>query len=207
MSAEKANSSTPAEKGAGLVARLDRWLKKNRPGYYATLLPGVKPEILKKYERASGYSFPPLFREFYLWRNGEDIMAGVEERFYENWSLESTFPDPGPDMEPGGHNEELDYWNKDWHAFAGDGGGDFLILDMAGSHGGKPGQIIDYWHEDNESGILFPSFDCFLESFVETLEADCWEVQEDGIFTVRKKALTTYRKIDKDVKKRHGGKK
>lgn len=58
------------------------------------------------------------------------------------------------------------------------GGGDHLCIDLEGRFEGSAGQILDFWHDVESRTIGYPSFDAWLQSFVESLDAGLW--QESG---------------------------
>src|SRR4051794_35191512 len=60
-----------ADRIEGVIARLDRWLRHNRPRYYRLLRPGGSAARLDDLERAVGVALPPAFRALYRWRDGQ----------------------------------------------------------------------------------------------------------------------------------------
>src|SRR4051794_6428235 len=55
-----------------LIARLDRWLREQRPAYYAALQPGLSGHRLREFEREIGFRVPDAFKSLYARRNGQD---------------------------------------------------------------------------------------------------------------------------------------
>lgn len=47
------------------------------------------------------------------------------------------------------------------------GSGDFICYDLAGSFDGQPGQLIEYWHADNDRNIIAGDLTSFLGALVD----------------------------------------
>src|SRR5947208_11046 len=56
---------------AELVRRLDAWLARHRPDFYAHLLPGLTDQEWASFVARLGVEVPDSFRELYQWRNGQ----------------------------------------------------------------------------------------------------------------------------------------
>lgn len=56
-----------------LIRRADAWLRSNRPDYYAILRPGVDDAALDAYAVRFGLELPADLRQFYQWRDGQDL--------------------------------------------------------------------------------------------------------------------------------------
>ena len=80
----------------------------------------------------------------------------------------------------GGDFELANWWHPKWIPFLHHFGGDLLCLDMDGTFGGVPGQIVYFYHDSADRTIDFPSLEKWLEAFVATLEGDMWEENEYG---------------------------
>jgi len=166
-----------------LVNRLDGWLRKCRPQYYRQLLPGLTESELKVFEDSLGFGLPQSFRELYLWRNGQP--QDCSDAFQYNTMfqrLEDVAESRGIMnglLESGSFDKE-NWWHYKWIPFLQHYGGDHLCVDMDGSFGGKPGQVLYFYHDSEDRVIRFPSLEKWLESFVVTLEAGMWEEKESG---------------------------
>ncbi len=66
-----------------LLDRMDRWLKSNRPDYYARLRPGISNERLNEFEARFDLTLPVEFRLRYQWRNGQEptCSASLQKNF------------------------------------------------------------------------------------------------------------------------------
>ena len=166
------------------IARLDAWLKANRADYYAELSPGAKDPEIAEIEKAAGKSLPDAFKAFLRWRNGqgEDCYDALQfNRSPMNVDDILATMDTMKELSNAGEFELEGWWDAGWVPFLDNGGGDHLVLDLTGSFGGKPGQVLEFWHADADRDIVAPSFSGWLESFVASLEADLW-AEEDGDF-------------------------
>jgi cell wall assembly regulator SMI1/predicted DNA-binding WGR domain protein len=176
------SSAAPSNK---LIARLDTWMKKNRPEFYAHLKPGAPAQEIEAFEKELGCKLPETLKGLLLWRNGEDD-EGPSERFLENYSLMNLEEIAGtwrgmqkvkkPSDFKGRH-----YWNVGWIPFLENGGGDYLCIDLNGVVGTN-GSVIEYWHDEDDRSFKFDSINQMLTAFVSALEAGKWELQPSGFF-------------------------
>ena len=58
--------------------------------------------------------------------------------------------------------EDERWWRRGWIPFLSNGGGDHLCLDTDGEGGGKPGQLIAFWHDWEDRAVEWPTFDAWL---------------------------------------------
>ena len=56
---------------------------------------------------------------------------------------------------------------------------DFLVIDLDGTFTGKKGQVLDFWHDEPRRTIVHASFDAWLRTFVEALEAGLYRIEPD----------------------------
>jgi cell wall assembly regulator SMI1 len=162
-----------------LVARLDAWLSRHRPVYYAGLLPGLTAQECDLFESRLGITLPESFRSLYQWRNGH----GAFECFRGNqyWmsseeivsTKELTDGMIGSDFEPG-------WWERPWVPFLHNGAGSHLCVDTAGTDGGRPGQLVEFWNPDPDRPVVSRSIEHWLHEFVISLERDRWEETNIG---------------------------
>jgi cell wall assembly regulator SMI1 len=165
------------------LVRLDNWLRTNRPRYYQQLLPGRTAEELQAFEDSLGFGLSQSLKELYQWRNGQP--PDCSEAFQYNRMFQ-RLEDAAESrailnglLESGGFDRE-NWWNRKWVPFLQHYGGDLLCVDMDGSFGGKPGQVLYFYHDSEDRIIEFPSLEKWLGSFVLTLEAGMWEENEYG---------------------------
>lgn len=156
-----------------LIERLDKWLRENRPDYYLHLKPRATIEEVTKLENTLGLQLPIELKKFLYWKNGQDD----DSKFLENWTLLScedilAFWQSLTEWQENGTFDVENWWNRNWIPFLYDDTGNNVCIDMAGMFGGKPGQILYYWHDDNSREIIHESFYKWLETVVLAMEKD-----------------------------------
>jgi cell wall assembly regulator SMI1 len=166
-----------------VVARLEAWLRKNHPEALAGLAPGVSEAEIAKVEARLDVRLPEGMRALYLWHDGNSTgsFAAIQnnrhlmplEQVAATREMMAGFVDDGTFEDP-------DWWHKAWVPFLDNGAGSHLCWDPAGSFGGKPGQVIEFWNRDRDRDIVAPSFDAWLTTFVESLEAGHWTYDEES---------------------------
>jgi cell wall assembly regulator SMI1 len=161
-----------------LIARLDLWLRTNRPQYHRSkLLPGASASSIDALERRVGAALPPRLREMLAWRDGTGGVEALEDEdlAYEGRWMSVAEIAETVDMLDGmaavDEWERDDWWHAGWVPFLMTLSDDCLCVDLIGSFGGHPGQVLKFWHDDKERPIAYPSFDAWLQTFVEALEA------------------------------------
>jgi predicted DNA-binding WGR domain protein/cell wall assembly regulator SMI1 len=179
--------------GSELVERLDGWIKEHRPRFARGLARGATAAEVGMLEKHAGASLPASFKAFLMWR-GEG-----RGRLYKNYSTMSVKEIIGErtglnQLSDDGELDSPGWWHQDWVPFLGNGGGDFLCLDLGGAFKGVPGQVLEYWHGDDDRTILYPSFDAWLSVFVETLEAGLWDGDDSGFFGANEEGFEAARK-------------
>jgi cell wall assembly regulator SMI1 len=73
-----------------------------------------------------------------------------------------------------------DWWNKRWVPFLEGGDGNCLCVDMDPDVDGAEGQVIEFWHADNDRSVVAKSLAGFLSSFARDLVDDQYDVSERG---------------------------
>ncbi len=189
-----------------LIRRLDAWLRRHRPDFYATLLPGLRPSELNAFAKAVAVRLPEQFRQLYSWRNGQssdDSRTFLDGNTWLNlaavrseWVLLSEIRQEI--IEDGDLNDDT-WFRPTWLPFLDSGGGDDLCVDVGGSFGGTPGQLIPFSHEGDNRVIEYPSLERWLGIVVESLEAGLWR-EVEGHLTPANEA-----KLKKFIKARNPG--
>jgi cell wall assembly regulator SMI1 len=170
-----------------LVVRLDAWLSRNRPAFYANLLPGLSDAEWDLFKRRLGVKVPDAVRVLYQWRNGQhhDLPTFRDNRTWissEDIARTKELMDGmiGSDFEPG-------WWERAWVPFLHNGGGSHLCVDTAGTDGGPPGQLVEFWKADADRPVVSPSLEHWLNNFVTSLERDRWEYTKYGFECVERR--------------------
>ncbi len=164
-----------------LVPRLDAWLRRHRPGFYARLLPGLSDAEWADFEAALRLKLPDGFRVLYRWRNGQPDDYFKSFRGNQRWMSVAEIRGKkqvldgmiGYDFEPG-------WWDRNWVPFLHNGGGSHLCVDVAGTDDGRPGQLVEFWKADPDRPVVSPSIEHWLHHFVSSLERDRWEETNIG---------------------------
>ncbi|MFD9861905.1 SMI1/KNR4 family protein [Streptomyces alboflavus] len=139
---------------------IEAWLAQNAPGTFAGLEPPAERSAIAAAERAIGLPLPEPLRESLLRHNGTGY-HGVLPPFWELRSVQTLVEDWArrveinrdefADPEPSDPEEEHGpWWHRLWIPFAGNGCGDFLIIDQRQYR--RRGRI---GHADHETGCFF----------------------------------------------------
>jgi cell wall assembly regulator SMI1/predicted DNA-binding WGR domain protein len=184
-SAPAAKSTSPGQPSNPLITRLDRWMAKERPEFYAHLKPGAAEAEIAAFEQQLDRRLPQTFKDLMMWRSGEEG-GGPSERLIDNYGPMSIKEIASAWKGMNGIDPPSDfkgkyYWDKSWVPFLENGGGDYLCIDLGGLVGGK-GAIIEYWHDEDHRSVCYGSIDAMLTSFVKALEAGDWEIEDSGYF-------------------------
>ena len=122
---------------------LDIQLKRLRPDFYSSL------------------NEPLNIKELYQWKNGQK--DGCYESFVNNsmfLQLEEALDTAQEFTSMIGSDFEIENWIPIFH----NGGGDRICYDMIGIFTDQPGQLIEFWHADNDRNVIFPSLNVFIEA-------------------------------------------
>lgn len=152
------------------IARFEDALRRHRPAVLAALRrPGSTPDEIYAFARRTGLRLPPLVRRWLGWIDGERAST---ERLIDNWSplrlsdIEGAWEvcqqvwvaDPlGEHATPGG-------WCSDWLPLLGNGGGDYLCVDLSVTRDGDAsGGMVVFYHDESYRMIGPESFERWLE--------------------------------------------
>lgn len=166
-----------------LVDRLDRCFAQRRPDYLASLRPGVSDAAVSAAEEGLTAPLPPVLRALFLWRDGEP--TGAQEAFRQEYRLlsldEALRAKAVLDvLLDAGEFEYADWWHPHWFPFLDNGAGDLLCVDLDGSFGGYPGQVLEFWHDMEERPIVAPHLEAWLTAFLDGIDADLWVLEDDA---------------------------
>ncbi len=174
------------------IHRLDNWLQHNRPEYYQSLRPGLTEAEFAELECELGVTLPDDFRALYCWRNGSNLDEPVgldylswmsaDAVVYQWKSLRNVAFSSWQDLQPPEYLKSIEeWWNDKWIPFQFSWRGDVLCLDLEGSFGGGPGQLLKYVHDDEPREIYYPSIEAWLKTLVTNVETSglTWEEWDD----------------------------
>jgi cell wall assembly regulator SMI1 len=155
-----------------LLARLEYWLKTNRPDYLARLQPGVTDAQLDAFEAQFSLQPPTAFRDLYRWRNGQEEGCSASLQMNRMFSPLEAVADTKEMLNGmiGFDFDREDWWRRGWIPFLSNGGGSHLCLDVAAEDGGRVGQLVAFWKADEDRPIEYPSLEAWLEDLVSSME-------------------------------------
>ena len=174
-SAEKTPAASAPSAENPLITRLDAWLKKNRPQYYAKLKPGAGAAEIEKLEKQVG-ALPQTLKDLLRWRNGQSVSS----RLIDNWSLMSVKQiasawETMKELKEAGDLEK-NSWDVAWVPFLENGSGDNLCINLK-----KKGAVLEFWHADDDRDVVYSSIDKMLEEFLKWIEKGHWGIDDSGL--------------------------
>ncbi len=173
-----------------LLERLDTVLRRQRPEYYATLLPEATPEEFRRLETALGTPVPDDLSALLAWKNGhprKDLARGyvyVGEPIWGKYRLMSVEEialscEEMIEMLEGEEWDDPNWWHAGYIPFASDDGGDYLLIDTAAHLAALPGEVMDWAHAAPMRILICGSLRGFIESVVVALENGAASPEED----------------------------
>ena len=143
---------------------LDKNLKEKRPKYYAQLQKPLTMEGILVLETKYGVQLPEDVKTLYLWKNGQNYNcyeALVNNSTFE--PLENVLNNAVESKEMIGYDFLIEnWWNDNWLPLFANGGGDSICYDMKGVFTGNAGQLLEFWHADNDRTVIAPDLTTFL---------------------------------------------
>jgi cell wall assembly regulator SMI1 len=167
-----------------LLKRLDQWLAKNYPDLGEDLHPGTDDVELEGLEESLGLKLPDDFKTLLKWHNGQDgAAAGLfgnwvllpAEDVLQEWTLWKELLDKGHfeeshDLVKNHPAIKQRWWHPSWIPISSDGMGNNHCLDLSPEPGGKIGQIITLFHDNEERTVLAPSLKEWMHLILDKLE-------------------------------------
>lgn len=133
-------------------------LRTQRPGLFARLNNPLTIADIRALEEKYKVVIPEPVQQLYLWRNGQD--PNFMEAFVNNSMfipLEEALDTAADNTSMIGYDFEIEnWWHKDWFPLFHNGGGDYICYDAAGLFTDQPGQLIEFWHADNDRDVIAP---------------------------------------------------
>jgi cell wall assembly regulator SMI1 len=161
-------ASPPKTPYDAAIARVEE--KARKAG--VTLRPGASEAALAAAEKALGRTLPEEVRAFYRHHDGTDdyVVEGREllslERIADEWDIWRDLLEKGTfaanDHGAPGRGVQKRWWIWEWVPVTYDGSGNHHVLDLAPAKGGTYGQILSFWHDDEERKLVGKSFLAWL---------------------------------------------
>jgi len=166
----------PADDLAGLLKRLDAWLKKNRKNYWKGLNAGATAKDLSALEKELGFAVPDDLAALLRWHNGQD--DDTPGAFVDEWRLMSAEQIATAKHDLDGAGEKA--WRDGFVPFLENDRGDCVVVDTKSS--GQPMRV--FWGGKAEAEVAAPSLRAWLEQFVTDVEAGNYveEPERGGFF-------------------------
>lgn len=177
-----------------LIKKLDNYLSTLRPGFYSKLNEPLNDSQLDKLENQYKLEIPNDLRTLYKWKNGQN--ANSSDSFVNNsmfTPLQQAFHDASELTSMIGFDFEIEnWWNENWIPIFQNGGGDDICYDLKGIFTGQKGQLIEFWHADNDRNVIAPSLEAFFSKIIEFYETKQKE-DFDNFFKIEK--IDNYPKV------------
>ena len=155
-----------------LIQKLDKYLSILRPEYYLELNEPLNDSQLDKLGEHYKLEIPYDLRTLYKWKNGQN--AKCFDSFVNNSMfipLHQALYDASELTSMIGFDFEIEnWWNENWIPIFQNGGGDNICYDLKGIFTGQKGQLIEFWHADNDRNIIAPTLEAFLKKIIDFYE-------------------------------------
>lgn len=171
--------------------RLEVWLKAHAPEVHNSLNAPVSPGRLVALAANLRTPIPQDLQEAWAVHDGQapDAPGLVNaatllsvQGMQAQWAIWKALWDAG---QFAGSNAEArgpvrpEWWNPRWLPFTHDGAGNHLCLDLDPALGGRPGQVIQVWHDSPERIVIAPSFADWFSGFAVDVEAGAYRYDLD----------------------------
>ncbi|NLR81383.1 SMI1/KNR4 family protein [Chitinophaga eiseniae] len=140
------------------LALLEQYLEAQRPDLLADLNPALTPGDIKALEQKYNCVIPAPVAALYQWRNGQSFKS------FDAFVNNSTFVPLEDAMDTMveltgmiGTDFQIDnWWHAGWWPLFHNGGGDYICYDAHGLFTGQAGQLLEFWHADNDRPVIAP---------------------------------------------------
>lgn len=165
----------------GIIQKLDTSLLISRPEFYTKLNDPLDDSQLDQLEEFYKIEIPKDLRIVYKWKNGQK--ADCYEAFVNNSMfipLHQALHDAAELTAMIGHDFEIEnWWNENWIPIFQNGGGDSICYDVKGIFTDKKGQLIEFWHADNDRNVIAPTLEIFFEKILDLYETRQYEASDE----------------------------
>ncbi len=146
------------------ILELDRHISSLRPDYYPDLNRALTDEEIASLEFKYSITLPADLKQLYKWKNGQ------KELSFDSFVNNSTFIPLEQALDTARNNTGMigsdfdikNWWNEHWIPVFHNGGGDYICYDAGGVFTGEKGQLIEFWHADNDRNVIAPNLQQFL---------------------------------------------
>lgn len=155
-----------------IIQKIDQYLQSSRPNLYSELNDPLNDSELNKLEEYYKIEIPKDLRTLYKWRNGQN--PNCYDSFVNNSMfipLHQALCDASELTAMIGYDFELEnWWNENWIPIFQNGGGDNISYDLKGIFTEQKGQLVEFWHADNDRNVIAPTLEAFLAKLVHYYE-------------------------------------
>jgi len=146
------------------LQKLDKYLLALRPEFYASLKQPLNDDEIDTLEEKYKTKIPNDLQTLYKWKNGQDYNC------YDAFVNNSIFLPLEQALETAIENTSMigldfeikNWWNEKWIPIFHNGGGDYICYDFGGLYTGQQGQLIEFWHTDNDRNVIAPTLEAFI---------------------------------------------
>ena len=147
-----------------ILQKLDKRLATLRPEFYESLQHPLNDNEIDRLEEKYKIKIPVKLRTLYKWKNGQ------VDNCYDAFVNNSTFLALDQALDTAVENTYMigsdfeieNWWNEKWIPIFHNGGGDYICYDPGGLFTGQQGQLIEFWHADNDRNVISPTLEAFL---------------------------------------------
>ncbi|WP_223649492.1 SMI1/KNR4 family protein [Hymenobacter psoromatis] len=146
------------------IKELNEKLSTLRPEFYVSLQQPLAESEINSLEEKYKMQIPSDLSALYKWKNGQ--VSDCYESFVNNSMfipLEQALAIAAENTSMIGYDFEVEnWWNEKWIPIFHNGGGDYICYDLGGIFTGQQGQLLEFWHADNDRNIIAPNLEAFI---------------------------------------------
>ena len=152
-----------------LLTKLESELKEKRPEVLASLRPPLTASHIAALEEEYRFVLPDAVKALYMWHDGQDPNGFVT--FVNNMQFLPLADALATKAELDGmigYDFELEnWWHPAWLPIFHNGGGDYLVVDMAGVHSGNRNQLLNFYHDWEYRPIVANDLKVFVSGIID----------------------------------------
>jgi cell wall assembly regulator SMI1 len=176
---------TPEEQALTAWSIVEADLRRVAPTLVEQLPPGATIETVRRAEEELGVALPDTALAVFLVRDGLGVraVAGSAARTSYLLSLSDAvrqWRELTHLMESGRFSDftirttlgpvKADWWNRGWLPISTDGAGNHFCIDLDPEIGGRRGQIIEFFNDDDVRAVVAPDLPSYLLAHVDVAE-------------------------------------